>query len=154
MLLHSFPLRLVATLGASTLTLLLVPHSGTAQRSTRYVVAVAYPRPLTGEEKAIALRVLEMAGAPEIDKLRRQVEIAVATRPCSCPCPSVELAVDHERAEPIAHGGRFDAEMYYDAGAVMVWVDDGWLSNLETWWWSDDPPREFPPPEVLRPTPP
>jgi hypothetical protein len=36
----------------------------------------------------------------------------------------------------------------------MVWVDDGWLSNLETWWWSDDPLQEFPPPDALRPTPP
>jgi hypothetical protein len=117
-------------------------------------VAVAYPRPLTGVEKAIALRVLEMAGAPEMDRLRGQVEVAVATQPCSCPCPSVALAVDHERAEPISHKGRFDAEMYYDTGAVMVWVDDGWLSNLETWWWSDDPPQEFPPLGALRHTPP
>ena len=36
----------------------------------------------------------------------------------------------------------------------MVWVDDGWLSNLETWGWSDDPPREFPPLDALRTRPP
>jgi hypothetical protein len=35
-----------------------------------------------------------------------------------------------------------------------VWVDDGWLSNLETWWWSDDPPRAFPPLDALRLEPP
>ena len=51
-------------------------------------------------------------------------------------------------------GLRLELEVYYDTGAVMVWVDDGWLSNLETWWWSDDPPREFPPLETLRLTPP
>jgi hypothetical protein len=36
----------------------------------------------------------------------------------------------------------------------MVWVDDGWLSNLETWWWRDDPPRAFPPLDAFRMTPP
>jgi hypothetical protein len=114
---------------------------------------VEYPRPLTDTEKSFVLRVLEMCGAPELDKLRRQVEVAVATGPCTCPCPSVSLAVDQRQAQPIAHEGRFDAEVYYDTGAVMVWVDDGWLSNLETWWWSDDPPLEFPPLDRLRLTP-
>jgi hypothetical protein len=37
---------------------------------------------------------------------------------------------------------------------MTVWVEDGWLSNLEAMWWSDDPPREFPPLEPLRVTPP
>jgi hypothetical protein len=117
-------------------------------------VEVPYPRPLTDPEKAVLLRVLEMTNAPELDKLRGQVEAAVATEPCTCPCPSIGLAVDHERAQPITHEGRLDVEVYYDTGAVMVWVDDGWLSNLETWWWSDDPPTEFPPPEALRLPPP
>jgi hypothetical protein len=115
---------------------------------------VSYPRPLTDAEKAMVLRVLEMTQVPDLDKLRGQVEAAVATAPCDCPCPSVTLAVDHATAEPIAHQGRLDAEVYYDTGAVMVWVDDGWLSNLETWWWSDDPPHEFPPLDALRLTPP
>jgi hypothetical protein len=115
---------------------------------------VPYPRPLTDIEKAVVLRVLEMRNAPELYKLRGQVEVAVATEPCTCPCPSVGVAVDHERAQPIAHEGRLDVEVYYDTGAVMVWVDDGWLSNLETWWWSDDPPKDFPALEALRLTPP
>jgi hypothetical protein len=117
-------------------------------------VPVPCPRPLTDAETAITLRVLEMAGAPEMKKLQRQVAAAIATHPCSCPCPSVGLAVDKAKAEPIAYEGRFDAEVYYETGAVMVWVDDGWLSNLETWWWSDDPPREFPPLDALRQAPP
>jgi hypothetical protein len=119
-----------------------------------YVVGVSYPRPLTDAEKAMMLRGLEMTQAPDLEKLRGQVEAAVATAPCDCPCPSVTLAVDHARAEPIAQLGRLDVEVYYDTGAVMVWVDDGWLSNLETWWWSDDPPQEFPPLDALRLTPP
>jgi hypothetical protein len=113
-----------------------------------------YPRPLTDTEKALVLRVLEMTGATHLDKLRSQIEVAVATEPCPCPCPSIGLAVDHEKAQPIPHEGRLDAEVYYDTDAVMVWVDDGWLSNLETWWWSDDPPVEFPPLNSLRTTAP
>jgi hypothetical protein len=58
------------------------------------------------------------------------------------------------RRQSCAHEGRLDVEVYYDNGAVMIWVDDGWLSNLETWWWSDDPPKELPPLEALRLTPP
>lgn len=95
-----------------------------------------------------------MTGAPELDVLREQIEAGIATAPCACPCPSITLAVDRERARPISHEGRLDLEVYYESGAVMVWVDDGWLSNLETWWWSDDPPPEFPPLDALRLTPP
>jgi hypothetical protein len=100
------------------------------------------------------MRVFEMTGAPDLDALAAQVEAGIATHPCECPCPSVTVAIDRARARPISHEGRLDLEVYYDTGAVMVWVDDGWLSNLETWWWSDDPPREFPPLGTLRLTPP
>lgn len=115
---------------------------------------MSYPRPLNTTEKAVLLRVFEMTEAPEQDALRQQVEAGIATRPCDCPCPSVDLAVDQTRARPISHKGRLDLEVYYDSGAVMVWVDDGWLRNLETWWWSDEPPTEFPPLDALRLSPP
>lgn len=118
------------------------------------VCHVEYPRPLTETEKAVLLHVLEMTDAPEMDKLRGQVEVATATHPCACTCPSIGLAVDPRQAQPISHEARLDMEVYYETGAVMVWVDDGWLSNLETWWWSDDPPLDFPPLDSLRPTPP
>ena len=84
-----------------------------------------YPRPLTDTEKAVLLHVLEMTDAPDMEKLRRQVEVATATEPCTCPCPSVGLAVDPHQAEPISHEGRLDVEVYYETDAVMVWVDNG-----------------------------
>jgi hypothetical protein len=115
---------------------------------------MSYPRPLSETEKAVLMRVLELTGAAEPDTLAEQVEAGIATRPCECPCPSVGLAVDHARARPISDEGRLELEVYYDTGAVMVWVDDGWLSNLETWWWSDDPARAFPPLDALRLEPP
>jgi len=115
---------------------------------------MSYPRALTDTEKGVLVRVLEISDVPEMNKLRAQIEVATATLPCNCPCPSVGLAVDPKRAQPISHEGRLDVEVYYETGAVMVWVDDGWLSNLETWWWSDDPPSDFPPLDTLRTTPP
>ena len=115
---------------------------------------MAYPRPLNETEKAVLIRVFEMTGAPELDALHEQVEAGIATRPCECPCPDVSLAVDQATARPITLGGRLDLQVYYDTGAVMVWVDDGWLSNLETWWWSDDTPPAFPPLDSLQLTPP
>lgn len=115
---------------------------------------MCFPRPLNDTEKAVLLRVFELTDAPDGDALREQVEAGIATSPCTCPCPSITLAVDHERARPIAYEGRLDLEVYYGSGAVMVWVDDGWLSNLETWWWSDDPPTAFPSLDALRLTPP
>lgn len=100
------------------------------------------------------MRVFAMTGAPELDLLREQVEAGIAVSPCACPCPSLNLSVDDTRARAISHEGRLDLEVYYETGAVMVWVDDGWLSNLETWWWSDDPPTAFPALDALRLTPP
>ena len=32
----------------------------------------------------------------------------------------------------------------WDCGSIMVWVDDGWLSNLEIDWQTGDAPLEFP----------
>jgi hypothetical protein len=96
------------------------------------------------------MRVLELTGPAQLDTLAAQVDAGVATEPCSCPCPTVSLAVDQRRARPIDHPGRLELQVDYDAGGIMVWVDDGWLSNLEIYWWSDEPPREFPPLDALR----
>lgn len=118
------------------------------------VLDVSFPRPLNETEKAVLLRVLSLTEPPEIETLRAQVEVAVASESCPCVCPSVGIEVDPVRAQPISNVGRLDLEVYYDTGAVMVWADDGWLSNLEAWWWSDEAPTEFPPLDALRLTPP
>jgi hypothetical protein len=105
---------------------------------------VDFPRPLTEMEKAVALRALELGGVSEIDALRKQLDAAIATEACSCGCPTVSLAVDPHLAPQAEQSGRPIAEAYYDCGAVMVWVDDGYLSNLEIWWWSDERPAAWP----------
>jgi hypothetical protein len=115
---------------------------------------MSFPRPLTETEKAVTLRVLELGEVAEMPILRSQVEAAIAASPCPCPCPSLALDVDRERATPTSYSGRPVAEAYYDGGAVMVWVDDGWLSNLEIHWWSDETPAQFPPLDSLTKQPP
>ena len=31
----------------------------------------------------------------------------------------------------------------------MVWIDDGWLSNLEIYGWADEPPTDWPDPATF-----
>lgn len=113
-----------------------------------------FPRPLTDTERGVAPRVLELAEVRELDRLRAQLDVAVASEPCPCGCPSIGMSVDVDEAQRTSYSGRPVAEAYYESGAVMVWVDDGLLSNLEVWWWSDEAPTEWPSPADLHATPP
>ena len=103
-----------------------------------------FPRPLTATEKAVASNLLEEAEAPELDLLRRQLEAAQVTSECACVCPTISMAVDASRADPVSYSGKPIATADYDGGSVMIRVEDGWLSHLEIYWWSDEAPIEFP----------
>lgn len=103
-----------------------------------------FPRPLTATEKAVASNLLEKAEAPELDLLTRQLEAAQVTSECECVCPTISMAVDASRADPVSYSAKPIATADYDGGSVMVWVEDGWLSHLEIYWWSDAAPTEFP----------
>jgi hypothetical protein len=92
---------------------------------------MTYPRPLTEHEKAVAWTILSGAEVDELDVLREQLDAAVATDRCTCGCPSLGIAVDSTRARPTSYSGRPVAEVPWKDGAIMVWIDDGWLSNLE-----------------------
>src|SRR5687768_1398496 len=105
---------------------------------------MAFPRPLTDTEKAIAWDLLNGAGVRELDILAQQLTAAVATRKCECVCPTISMAVDRSHAKPTSYSGTPVATADYDGGSIMVWIEDGWLSHLEIYWWSDDAPTEFP----------
>ena len=105
---------------------------------------MALPRPLTATERAVAWNLLEGAGAPELDVLTRQLDVAVATGKCECGCPTISIAVDDTRALPTSYSGQPVATADYDGGSVMVWIEDGWLSHLEIYRWSDEVPTAFP----------
>lgn len=64
-------------------------------------------------------------------------------------CPTISMAVDTWRANPVSYSVKPVATADYDGGSVMIWVEDGWLSHLEIYWWPDDGPTEFPELELL-----
>ena len=109
----------------------------------------SFPRPLDETEKALVRDLIEKAGVAETEVLLRQVEVAEVTAPCSCPCPSVSLGVDPALAESASYTAKPAASADYDGGNVMVWVEDGFLSNLEMTWWTDETPLAFPPVDAL-----
>ncbi|MDA0179235.1 hypothetical protein OJ997_02915 [Solirubrobacter phytolaccae] len=112
--------------------------------------SVSFPRPLSPPERAALRDLIERAGVPERDVLLAQVDAAEALSGCACPCPTISLRVDPTAAEPVEYTAKPIATADYDDGAVMVWVEDGWLSHLElTWYVADPPPSAFPPPTSM-----
>ncbi len=111
---------------------------------------MAFPRALTETERAIAQDLLAGAELPELDLLREQLDVAQAVGRCECGCPTISLLVDHSQAHPASYSGKPVATADYDGGSIMIWVERGWLSQLEIYWWSDDPPRALPPPDQLQ----
>ena len=57
------------------------------------------PRPLTPEERALVVRLVEESSFPE---LREQLDTVRAIGHCSCGCPSVELDTDGPAIPPDA----------------------------------------------------
>jgi hypothetical protein len=110
---------------------------------------VSTPRPLNDEEKSVAWAILSGAEVEELDALRAQLDAAVAVNPCECGCPSIGISVDRERARPTSYSGRPVAETPWEYGAIMVWIDDGCLSNLEIYGWDETPPEDWPDPSAF-----
>lgn len=93
---------------------------------------------------------IERAEVPQMDVLLAQVDVAQAVGGCECPCPTISLTVDAERAVPVSYTATPIATAQYDDGGVMVWVEDGWLSHFELYWYiAEVPPSTFPPPEAM-----
>lgn len=112
-----------------------------------------FPRQLTAREAEI-LDFLLGVDDPRIEPLREQRKSVVATGICGCGCASIDLAVDRERYKPAAicrqpisadfDPARTDLADPMEAGGLLVFLDEGWLSLLEIWW-IERPPSEFPP---------
>jgi hypothetical protein len=74
------------------------------------------------------------------------------TGTCECGCPTVDLEVDRERtpraklASEVPVEALSVSESPDEAGGLILFTEDGWLSMLELWFTSDEPPGEFPPP--------
>ena len=105
------------------------------------------PRPLLQEERNL-LSFLLQADFPGAETLRSQVEHTTVVSRCGCGCPSVGLSVDKTNSEPA---------MFYDdipveglpveeptGPAVLLFVRDGYLDDLELMYLSDAPPSDWP----------
>ena len=107
------------------------------------------PRPLTRREREVldVLLCLEVPGAAE---LRAQAPHAQVVNGCPCGCPTVELLLDRSAARaataartPIfswARAARASRSSYH----VVLFVAEGWLSELEYVPLSEPVPTEFP----------
>lgn len=111
------------------------------------------PRPLRPVERDLLVFLLQ-AEFPGSTDLRSQVDHATVVSRCGCGCPSVGLSVDKESAPPA---------MFYDDipveglpveeptdPAVLLFVRDGYLDDLELMYLTDKPPPEWPPISKLK----
>jgi hypothetical protein len=107
------------------------------------------PRPLLPEERATLMAILTHADFDGRDALVTQARTAQVDSYCGCGCATVGLEVDRttppavNARSPIPNGaGVFDADGE-EVGGIIVFLDDGYLCNLEIYSW-DDPIAPFP----------
>jgi hypothetical protein len=106
------------------------------------------PRPLLHEERDL-LSFLLQAGFPGVQALRSQIEHTTVVSRCGCGCPSVSLLVDKDKTEPtISYDDIIPVEGLPaeepTGPAVLLFVRDGYLDDLELMYLSDTPPPDWP----------
>jgi hypothetical protein len=108
------------------------------------------PRPLLPEERATLLALLNYADFEGRDALLGQVEFARVTWYRGCGWATVNLTVDRSLPSagrtyrPIPNEAHIVDTNGEPAGGVIVFADDGYLSNLEVHWY-EHPISPFPP---------
>jgi hypothetical protein len=113
------------------------------------------PRPLLAEERVTLLALLNHADFEGRAALLEQVESAHVTAYCGCGCATVSLAVEPSAQSagktyrPIPNEANILDTEGKDIGDVMIFADDGFLSNLEVVW-HEEPISPFPPLDRLR----
>lgn len=104
-------------------------------------------RPLTPAERAV-LDFLLAGDFPGAAELRAQLPTVRVSGGCRCGCPTIDLVVD-DAAPAAALNGRVAAEADAPDGGIILFADEGRLSELEYWSTGDETPAEFPPPERI-----
>jgi hypothetical protein len=113
------------------------------------------PRPLLSEERATLLALLNHADFDGRDALLEQVGSARVDWYCGCGCATVTLTVDpaapsaRRTYRPIPNEATVVDVNGEIIGGVIVFADDGYLSNLEIFWY-DEPISPFPPLDRLQ----
>jgi hypothetical protein len=77
---------------------------------------------------------------------------------CLCGCPTIELAVDRSQTQRGRHLGSPAIETHTKPGRdpadfnqILLFLQDGWLDQVELVYFGPDPPPEFPRLEHLEP---
>ena len=115
------------------------------------------PRPLLADERATLLALLNHADFEGRDALVAQVESVRVDSYCGCGCATVGLVVDRSLpSAPLTYRPIPNEAAVYDPegeplGGVIVFADDGYLSNLEIYWY-ETPISPFPPIDRLQVT--
>lgn len=113
------------------------------------------PRPLLPEELATLLALLNYGDFDGRDALLEQVDSARVESYCGCGCATVALVVDPAARSagrtyrPIPNQAHVVDANGESVGGVIVFADDGYLSNLEIFWYTE-PISPFPPLERLQ----
>ncbi len=113
------------------------------------------PRPLKPEETAVIRALLDHADFDGRAELFEQLPVAEVVGRCGCGCATVDLAVGKEPAagiehQPIPNQATVLDEAGEPIGGVLLFVSDGFLSQLEVYSFDDEPIRTLPQPDRLR----
>lgn len=110
--------------------------------------------PLSDRERDIVDLLLDV-DVPGVAALRQQAHHATVSRRCACGCPTIWLAVDRERAPAIADlTRRLVSKAATPAPTpaplhIHLYVEDGWLHQVELIPLSQPVPTRFPSPSEL-----
>jgi hypothetical protein len=114
-------------------------------------------RPLTAREQEVLEFLVSLAGPG----IRAQAATAVVTGQCDCGCGAIAFEVDREHTAPVEL--RWPITTYNDPEDpeqttwLMLWGEDGWITDIEVSWLSGEPleglpsPQGFAPPHQQRP---
>jgi len=111
---------------------------------------------LTDNERRLLDHLLRGEG-PGLSTLREQIASVQVTGPWSPGSASLRLSVAAGApAADLLDGPLPTIAWAYDAegrptGSLMVYVENGYLSDIEYGWVTDDPPTELPSADAIRP---
>lgn len=113
-------------------------------------------RPLTAQEREVLRAVVLSAVRQDALSVRAallaQVDAAQVIGPsCPCGCASLAVAVDRSAAPPVALP-RLEADAVVDDETVgfIVWLDDGYLVDVEIFGYGDADDSVWPPATLIR----
>ena len=114
-------------------------------------------RPITATEAKVLVALLEenFRGQGVCDQQVKGIE---ASKGCECGCPTIDLFVHRESAAPSTASSPLpvEADVLDEAGepigGILIFLKDGYLSEMELYSYAREPSAEFPPPDRFRVT--